>query len=91
MGIVVDHFVDPPYGHRPANMGQPCNYRYVWKALKINNIITFKQPPDSKNHMNYDVSVCAELQKRRMEEHLVEFRTHRRSAPPPSPPPLLLR
>ncbi|XP_028256569.1 autophagy-related protein 13 isoform X2 [Parambassis ranga] len=27
MGIVVDHFVDPPYSHRPANMGQPCNYR----------------------------------------------------------------
>uniref|UniRef100_A0A671ULM4 Autophagy-related protein 13 n=1 Tax=Sparus aurata TaxID=8175 RepID=A0A671ULM4_SPAAU len=28
MGIIVDHFVDPPYSsHRPANMGQPCNYR----------------------------------------------------------------
>ncbi|KAM8722777.1 autophagy-related protein 13 isoform 2-T3 [Acanthopagrus schlegelii] len=28
MGIIVDHFVDPPCGsHRPANMGQPCNYR----------------------------------------------------------------
>ncbi|XP_076000001.1 autophagy-related protein 13 isoform X1 [Genypterus blacodes] len=29
MGIIVDHFVDPPCGgQRPANMGQPCNYRY---------------------------------------------------------------
>lgn len=28
MGIIVDHFVDPPCsGQRPANMGQPCNYR----------------------------------------------------------------
>ncbi|XP_053273547.1 autophagy-related protein 13 isoform X2 [Pleuronectes platessa] len=28
MGIIVDHFVDPPCGsHRPANMGHPCNYR----------------------------------------------------------------
>lgn len=29
MGIIVDHFVDPPCGsQRPANMGQPCKYRY---------------------------------------------------------------
>ncbi|KAM6893206.1 autophagy-related protein 13 isoform 2-T2 [Lycodopsis pacificus] len=28
MGIIVDHFVDPPgCGQRPANMGHPCNYR----------------------------------------------------------------
>ncbi|XP_070711792.1 autophagy-related protein 13 isoform X2 [Pempheris klunzingeri] len=28
MGIIVDHFVDPPCSsQRPANMGQPCNYR----------------------------------------------------------------
>uniref|UniRef100_A0A7N8WNL9 Autophagy-related protein 13 n=1 Tax=Mastacembelus armatus TaxID=205130 RepID=A0A7N8WNL9_9TELE len=28
MGIIVDHFVDPPCNsQRPANMGQPCNYR----------------------------------------------------------------
>lgn len=28
MGIIVDHFVDPPCGGpRPANMGHPCNYR----------------------------------------------------------------
>ncbi|CAG5932984.1 unnamed protein product [Menidia menidia] len=28
MGIIVDHFVDPPgSSQRPANMGQPCNYR----------------------------------------------------------------
>ncbi|XP_068446963.1 autophagy-related protein 13 isoform X2 [Clinocottus analis] len=28
MGIIVDHFVDPPGGgQRPANMGHPCNYR----------------------------------------------------------------
>ncbi|XP_061660903.1 autophagy-related protein 13 isoform X2 [Syngnathoides biaculeatus] len=28
MGIIVDHFVDPPCGsQRPVNMGQPCNYR----------------------------------------------------------------
>ncbi|XP_057673448.1 autophagy-related protein 13 isoform X3 [Corythoichthys intestinalis] len=28
MGIIVDHFVDPPCGsQRPATMGQPCNYR----------------------------------------------------------------
>ncbi|XP_061841152.1 autophagy-related protein 13 isoform X4 [Nerophis lumbriciformis] len=28
MGIIVDHFVDPPCGgQRAANMGQPCNYR----------------------------------------------------------------
>ncbi|XP_054642055.1 autophagy-related protein 13 isoform X4 [Dunckerocampus dactyliophorus] len=28
MGIIVDHFVDPPGGNqRPAHMGQPCNYR----------------------------------------------------------------
>ncbi|XP_074520678.1 autophagy-related protein 13 isoform X2 [Halichoeres trimaculatus] len=28
MGIIVDHFVDPPCGNqRPAHMGQPCNYR----------------------------------------------------------------
>ncbi|KAM3836093.1 autophagy-related protein 13 [Diretmus argenteus] len=28
MGIIVDHFLDPPYGSQlPANMGQPCNYR----------------------------------------------------------------
>ncbi|XP_077456310.1 autophagy-related protein 13 isoform X1 [Stigmatopora argus] len=28
MGIIVDHFVDPPGGsQRPAAMGQPCNYR----------------------------------------------------------------
>nr|XP_057906650.1 autophagy-related protein 13 isoform X2 [Doryrhamphus excisus] len=28
MGIIVDHFVDPPGANqRPANMGQPCNYR----------------------------------------------------------------
>lgn len=28
MGIIVDHFVDPPCSSpRPANMGQPCNYR----------------------------------------------------------------
>ncbi|XP_061655937.1 autophagy-related protein 13 isoform X3 [Phyllopteryx taeniolatus] len=28
MGIIVDHFVDQPCGsQRPANMGQPCNYR----------------------------------------------------------------
>lgn len=28
MGIIVDHFVDPPCsGQRPTNMGQPCNYR----------------------------------------------------------------
>ncbi|XP_051913571.1 autophagy-related protein 13 isoform X2 [Hippocampus zosterae] len=28
MGIIVDHFVDTPCGsQRPANMGQPCNYR----------------------------------------------------------------
>ncbi|XP_061571534.1 autophagy-related protein 13 isoform X2 [Cololabis saira] len=28
MGIIVDHFVDPPCGSgRPANMGHPCNYR----------------------------------------------------------------
>ncbi|CAI5638125.1 unnamed protein product [Oreochromis niloticus] len=28
MGIIVDHFVDPPCSiQRPANMGHPCNYR----------------------------------------------------------------
>ncbi|KAM8871648.1 autophagy-related protein 13 isoform 4-T5 [Synchiropus picturatus] len=27
MGIIVDHFVDPPGAQRPVNMGQPCNYR----------------------------------------------------------------
>uniref|UniRef100_A0A8C2X9Y9 Autophagy-related protein 13 n=1 Tax=Cyclopterus lumpus TaxID=8103 RepID=A0A8C2X9Y9_CYCLU len=28
MGIIVDHFVDPPGGGpRPVNMGHPCNYR----------------------------------------------------------------
>ncbi|XP_075873403.1 autophagy-related protein 13 isoform X3 [Nelusetta ayraudi] len=28
MGIIVDHFVDPPCsGQRPASQGQPCNYR----------------------------------------------------------------
>ncbi|KAM4560410.1 autophagy-related protein 13 isoform 1-T1 [Odontesthes bonariensis] len=27
MGIIVDHFVDPPCGQRPATMGHPCNYR----------------------------------------------------------------
>uniref|UniRef100_A0A3Q1FWI7 Autophagy-related protein 13 n=1 Tax=Acanthochromis polyacanthus TaxID=80966 RepID=A0A3Q1FWI7_9TELE len=28
MGIIVDHFVDPPCSsQRPAHMGQPCNYR----------------------------------------------------------------
>ncbi|TKS66437.1 Autophagy-related protein 13 [Collichthys lucidus] len=28
MGIIVDHFVDPPcMSQRPAAMGQPCNYR----------------------------------------------------------------
>lgn len=28
MGIIVDHFVDPPCGgQRPANIGHPCNYR----------------------------------------------------------------
>ncbi|KAF7214767.1 autophagy-related protein 13 isoform X1 [Nothobranchius furzeri] len=28
MGIIVDHFVDPPgTNQRAANMGQPCNYR----------------------------------------------------------------
>ncbi|KAK2880404.1 autophagy-related protein 13 isoform X2 [Channa argus] len=28
MGIIVDHFVDPPCSsQRPANVGQPCNYR----------------------------------------------------------------
>nr|XP_046238314.1 autophagy-related protein 13 isoform X2 [Scatophagus argus] len=28
MGIIVDHFVDPPWNsQRPPNMGQPCNYR----------------------------------------------------------------
>lgn len=27
MGIIVDHFVDPPCNQRPAHMGQPCNYR----------------------------------------------------------------
>ncbi|XP_058478421.1 autophagy-related protein 13 isoform X4 [Solea solea] len=28
MGIIVDHFVDPPCSNqRPANMGHPCNYR----------------------------------------------------------------
>nr|XP_020456410.1 autophagy-related protein 13 isoform X2 [Monopterus albus] len=28
MGIIVDHFVDPPCSsQRPANSGQPCNYR----------------------------------------------------------------
>uniref|UniRef100_A0A665VMG0 Autophagy-related protein 13 n=1 Tax=Echeneis naucrates TaxID=173247 RepID=A0A665VMG0_ECHNA len=28
MGIIVDHFVDPPCGvQRPANVGHPCNYR----------------------------------------------------------------
>uniref|UniRef100_A0A667WJL4 Autophagy-related protein 13 n=1 Tax=Myripristis murdjan TaxID=586833 RepID=A0A667WJL4_9TELE len=28
MGIIVDHFLDAPYGSQPpANMGQPCNYR----------------------------------------------------------------
>ncbi|XP_039997808.1 autophagy-related protein 13 isoform X2 [Xiphias gladius] len=28
MGIIVDHFVDPPCSsQRAANMGQPCNYR----------------------------------------------------------------
>ncbi|CAL8309279.1 unnamed protein product [Merluccius merluccius] len=28
MGIIVDHFLDQPYGNqRQPNMGQPCNYR----------------------------------------------------------------
>lgn len=28
MGIIVDHFVDQPYGNQlPGAMGQPCNYR----------------------------------------------------------------
>ncbi|XP_053719062.1 autophagy-related protein 13 isoform X4 [Synchiropus splendidus] len=27
MGIILDHFVDPPGAQRPVNMGQPCNYR----------------------------------------------------------------
>lgn len=28
MGIIVDHFVDPPCGNqRTVNLGQPCNYR----------------------------------------------------------------
>lgn len=30
MGIIVDHFVDPPCGgQRPVNLGQPCNYRCI--------------------------------------------------------------
>ncbi|KAA8579810.1 hypothetical protein FQN60_006903 [Etheostoma spectabile] len=27
MGIIVDHFVDPPCSSQRANMGHPCNYR----------------------------------------------------------------
>lgn len=28
MGIIVDHFVDPPCSsQRPVNFGQPCNYK----------------------------------------------------------------
>ncbi|CAL8290863.1 unnamed protein product [Lota lota] len=27
MGIIVDHFLDQPYGNQHPNVGQPCNYR----------------------------------------------------------------
>ncbi|XP_037100924.1 autophagy-related protein 13 isoform X5 [Syngnathus acus] len=50
MGIIVDHFVDPPCGsQRPANMGQPCNYRYpVHKATDDDNGEAFAGVQDSQ-------------------------------------------
>ncbi|KAM9827972.1 autophagy-related protein 13 isoform 3-T3 [Syngnathus typhle] len=50
MGIIVDHFVDPPCGgQRPANMGQPCNYRYpVHKATDDDDGEAFAGVQDSQ-------------------------------------------
>lgn len=67
MGIIVDHFVDPPCGgQRPASQGQPCNYRHVFLTVAAHSQFHQQRVPSrrcktapSLIYVFFCLSICA--------------------------------
>ena len=41
MGIIVDHFLDQPYGNQQPTMGHPCNYRSLPCTTTVTNMYNY--------------------------------------------------